>query len=65
LNVVLTTLNSRYTHMSLSLRYLRAALEQRFNLHAAATAESAFADGSQTAPQTQSSPALPDRGRHL
>jgi len=49
LNVVLTTLNSRYTHMSLSLRYLRAALERRFNLHAAATAESAFADGSQPA----------------
>lgn len=30
MNVILTTLNSRYTHMSLSLRYLRSALEQRF-----------------------------------
>lgn len=49
MNVVLTTLNSRYTHMSLSLRYLRAALERRFNLRARTTIESAFADGSPAA----------------
>lgn len=50
MNVVLTTLNSRYTHMSLSLRYLRAALERRFNLRASARAERVFADGSPTVP---------------
>lgn len=45
MKVLLTTLNSRYTHMSLSLRYLRAALEQRFSL--APMTEPIFADGSE------------------
>lgn len=32
MNVILTTLNARYTHMSLSLRYLRAVIERAFGL---------------------------------
>lgn len=36
MKLILATLNSRYTHMSLSLRYLRAMIEERFpdQLHA-------------------------------